>query len=520
MLKSSFIWLSYAIESSKNYHRIKRKTYQILEDNSYPYKKYFDVFMIILVITTVAGLLYEVNHTPPKSLLIIEDIAMGVFILEWFGRLWVNGTVHTKVIKADAHSKLIGTPFPLKSVLWSITKEKFDFIFSPLSIIDLLSILPYYRPLRILRIFMFFRLFKLLRYTNSISQLVTIFVERKFDFLTLLILFAFIVFTGASALYVYEGHSGINEKMNNFFDALYWAVITVATVGYGDISPMSIEGKVITIFLVMGGFIVLAFGNAIITAAMLHKLKSIKETHSLTTIYKLKRFHVVCGFSKSARVLCKELKKQKEPFVVIDKLPKESLNLQDYELDYIFIQEDASSQRLIERIFFNNKIKSLIAMSNNDAVNISILLNAKSIKEGVHLMSIVNHSKNENKLRLAGAKETIKINNLSAFVGAGYIKHPIAFEAVERILIEDKKLTIDEINCKNIYDIDNIKLKDINFKRFKIMFLGISKINLEFVFNPSKETALENSDILIVIGHETSIKEFTLYLSKLKEKRK
>lgn len=518
MVKELIVKFSYALEASKSYHRIKRKTYEILEDHNYKNKKYFDILMIFLVLVTVVALLYEVNHTPPFIIIIIEDIAIGIFILEWLMRLWVSGNMHNKIIKSHSQAKLIEANFKLRVVIWHIFKEKLDFIFSPMSIIDLLAILPYYRPLRILRIFMLFRLFKVLRYTNSISQLGTIFIERKFDFLTLLILFVLVVFAGASALYVYEGHSNTNDKIGSFFDAIYWAVMTVATVGYGDISPVTQEGRVATIFLVACGFIVLAFGNAIITSAMLYKLETIKESNSLKTLSKLKKFHVICGFSKSARILCRELKKLNEPFIIIDKLPPIELKLQEDELGYKFIHGEASSHRLIEQIFFKNKVKSLIAMSNNDAVNTSIVLNAKSIKPHLELISIVNLSKNEPKLRLAGATKTIMINNLSAYVGAGYIRHPIAFEAVERLLVEDRRLVIDTIDMEDISFKEVIRILDMNFKKFKIILIGISNGN-DFRFNPPRETSLLKNDVLILVGYESSIKEFRLYLHRFGGKK-
>ncbi|KIM05547.1 MAG: hypothetical protein KN64_03450 [Sulfurovum sp. AS07-7] len=517
MVKELIVKFSYALEASKSYHRIKRKIYQILEDQNYKNKKYFDIFMIFLVISTVASMLYTVNHKPHFIMTMIENIAIGIFILEWFLRLWVNGNMHNKIIKAHSQAKLIQLDFKLRVVIWHIFKEKLDFIFSPMSIIDILAILPYYRPLRILRIFMLFRLFKVLRYTNSISQLGTIFIERKFDFLTLLILFVFVVFVGSSVLYVYEGHD-TNDKIGNFFDAIYWAVITVTTVGYGDISPVTQEGRVATIFLVISGFIVLAFGNAIITSAMLQKLESIKENNSLKTLSKLKDFHVICGFSKSARILCRELKTINEPFIIIDKLPPTELKLQEDELGYKFIHGEASSHRLIEQIFFKNKVKSLIAMSNNDAVNTSILLNAKSIKPHLELISIVNVSKNEPKLRLAGATKTIMINNLSAYVCAGYIRHPIAFEAVERLLVEDRRLVIDTIDMEDISFKEVIRILDMNFKKFKIILIGISNGN-DFRFNPQRETSLLKNDVLIVVGYESSIKEFRLYLHRFGGKK-
>jgi len=126
--------------------------------------------MIILVVSSVSVLLYEVEHPTTKWAVIFENFVVTVFISEYLLRGWIYSDIHSSIIKHHENSEYLGTPFHLHKILGQIIATKLGYIFSPSAIIDLLAILPSYRPLRILRIFLIFRLFKLFRYSQSIQM--------------------------------------------------------------------------------------------------------------------------------------------------------------------------------------------------------------------------------------------------------------------------------------------------------------------------------------------------------------
>lgn len=277
-MKNRIVSAFYRLDASPTYTTFKKFTKNILENNHYKYKKYFDFCMIFLVLSTIGILIYEVNHHKITFLITYEYFAIIVFLFEWLGRLWVYSDIRKTVITDYEESLFLARKYKLSKSLKKALKEKINFIISPLSIIDLLAILPAYRPLRVLRIFLLFRLFKILRYTSSLKEFLNIFIERKFELYTLVILTGIVLFFGSTIIFVYEGPEGVNDKINHYFDAVYWALITISTVGYGDIVPITPEGKLVTLVLITNGFLVIAFSTSIVTTALSERMETIKKT--------------------------------------------------------------------------------------------------------------------------------------------------------------------------------------------------------------------------------------------------
>ncbi|MEA3289490.1 MAG: NAD-binding protein [Campylobacterota bacterium] len=518
-MKNIIIDLAYKLEASKRYYNTKHFCYELLEDNNSPKKKYFDFFMIFLVLSTIAILIYEVNHKTLPWLDRYETTAIIIFIIEWLGRLWVSSHMRHKVIEDYEKSQLLNRPFYLKPTLKKIIKKKFAFIFSPLSIIDLLAILPYYRPLRILRILLLFRLFKILRYTNSIKQFTDVFEEKRFEFITLGIMFLMAVVFGSTMIFIYEG-AGLNPNINNYFDAVYWSVITISTVGFGDISPVTIQGKVATLFLVIIGISVIAFFTSIVTTALNSKLNAIKEEKVIGQANTLNNFIIICGFGRMGQALANEFLSMKQKFIIIDK--NEDLSLHSHTQKFLSIKGDATDPNLLNSININKKAYAIVALTDNDAVNLSIILTARSINPSIKIIARANEKSSKDKFYIAGANDVIMSNEISALIAAEYIGQPVAFEAIDDILLNTEGAVMDEIEIlENSSYIDH-KLNTIDFSEFNLTLLGIVDAHnrKKFTFNPKADQyTIKQRDILIVIGYKESIINFKVELLSSEPKR-
>jgi voltage-gated potassium channel len=475
--------------------------------------------MIFLVLSTVAILIYEVNHELLPWLDTYETIAIIIFIIEWLSRLWISSDSHKHIIQDYEKSQLRNQTYLLSSSLSKILKEKISFIISPMSIIDLLAILPYYRPLRILRILMLFRLFKILRYTNSIKQFRHVFIEKKFEFLTLAIMFLMAVVFGSTIIFIYEG-AGVNPNIHNYFDAIYWSVITISTVGFGDISPVTIQGRIATLFLVVGGMGVIAFSTSIVTTALNEKLLILKEEKAIGEANSLKDFIIICGFGRMGKVLSQEFEKINQSFIIIDKEDDTFKHSDNQKL--LTVKGDATDSSLLESIGINSgRASTIIAITDNDAVNLSIILTARSLNENIRIIARANDVKVKTKLILAGASEVILANEITALVASEYIGQPVAFEAIDDILLNSEDAIMDEIEILEKSNFIGYHLKDINLDKFNITLIGVIQANnkMEFLFNPKKDTyQIEEKDIFIVIGHKDSITQLKIDLHSSKPK--
>jgi voltage-gated potassium channel len=512
MIEKYILKFAYFLERSDRYYNVKHFVYQFLEDPHSKKKKYFDFFMIFLVLSTIGILIYEVNHPPLPALNDYEIIAVGVFILEWLGRFWVISHSHKQIIKDYEKSQLINQPFELKKSIKKIIKIKLNFIFSPMSIIDLMAILPSYRPLRILRILMLFRIFKLLRYANSIKQFSDVFIEKKFEFFTLSIMFMMAIAFGSTIIFLYEG-SGVNDHIHSFFDAVYWAVITISTVGFGDISPVTIQGRIATIFLVIGGLSVIAFFTSIVTTALGEKIIALKEEKIIGEANSLKNFIIICGYGQMGKALAKEFLSIKQAFIVIDY--NNDMLVHATEQQILSIKGDATDPDFLSNVGINKGASSIIALTNDDAVNLSIVLTARALNQNINIIARANDTNIEDKLSLAGANHVIAANDIASLIATEYIGQPIAFNAIDDILLDNEGAVMTEVDIVENSPYIGKKLDIIDFENYNFTLIGIiqSTKNNSFKFNPHKDQyIIQPKDIFIVIGYEEVIAKFKVDL--------
>ena len=515
-LKERILSFAYLLASSRRYKKIKGKVNTILNDSSSVEKRYFDYFMIFLVLSTIMILILEIKNDLPDWVYYFEAFAVFVFIIEWLGRLWVASDAHLDIIDVQENAE-----FEKKDITaWMLIKpalvKKGKFIISPMSIIDLLAILPSYRALRFLRFLLLFRLFKVFRYTENINYLLRVFVEKRFEFFSLIIIFGFMVFFASTVIYIFEG-TGENPNINSFYDAIYWAVVTITTVGFGDISPVTPEGRFVTIFLIIGGVTAISFMTSIITTAMAEKLELMKSNQVFYQISKLKNFIVICGYGKMGKVLADELRLSGETVVVIDPLADEIVQAQKD--GFYALHADASDIDLLTQLNLKGRVKYFVALTNDDAINLSIILSVKTISEDIVLFSRAVEKNARDKLLLAGAKEVVFPYESAAIAAYEHLGQPVAFSAIDEILHEYIQPVIDEIEITKEMHVVGKDLRRIGIKKYRLKLLGVvrQRENNRFYFHPKKEifhVALE--DILIVIGTSEDITAFKLHLHEEK----
>ena len=495
-----------ALSHSHRYKRVKHSIKDILDNPANPWKKYFDISIIFIILSSVFIMIYEVKHPLPAWMDFYDIyIVSFIFLVEYILRLWVYSDMTSDLIEEYEKSHFLGSKFKLWPALLKGLRKKLEFMVTPAAIIDLLAILPAYRPLRVLRIFVLFRFLKLLRYTRSINQFVEVLSNKKFELLTLLFLLIFVMMTGAIAIYVLEDTH--NPNINSMFDAIYWSLVTISTVGYGDISPVSDMGRVIAMIIILFGIAMISFATSVIVSAFSEKLHKLKEERVVDDINKSEEFLIICGYGQMTKMFFRQSDASKYKYIILEKDPK---RVQDAIRDgYSAIEEDASRYETLKRFNTENSKVTVLCMTHNDIENIYITLNAKHISPKIKVVTRAGDESIVNKYKRAGADHVLLPNETASTMMSVAITRPTMYKAIDAILTGKNKAMLDEILVHTYSSLVGKRLKDIDFRHFKLVLIGIQNSkNMEFIFNPSPETIINNKDILLIMGDKRSIQYF------------
>ena len=155
-----------------------------------------------------------------------------------------------------------------------VADSKLKFIFSFFGIVDFLAILPFYlsfgidlRSLRLLRMFRLFRLFKLVRYNKAIKHFVNAMKLAKEQIILFLIITIMLIYFAAVGIYYFENEAQ-PEHFSSIFSSLWWSIVTLTTVGYGDVYPITVGGRIFTFFILMIGLGIVAIPTGIISSSL------------------------------------------------------------------------------------------------------------------------------------------------------------------------------------------------------------------------------------------------------------
>ncbi len=504
---------SYYLESSSRYKAVKGFFNNLLNNDDYRYKKYFDIFMVFIILSSVIILVVDVREHVAYWLEWYDlYVVTVIFIVEYILRLWVHDDMHKVVIRHYEEAEFFDKPFSFKETIKEIVAVKWEYMTSIAAIIDLVAILPSYREIRVLRVFVLFRAFKMLRYSKSLLQFFEILRNKKIELYALFLLLAFFTLIASIMIYVFEG-AGQNPNIHSLFDAIYWAVVTVTTVGYGDITPVTHEGRFISILVIITGLGAITFLTSIIVSAFSEKLPEIKQTRVLNQVAKTKELNLVCGYGKIGQIVSEKLRKQGEKILVIemddDKVQKAEL------AGFKVLRADATKSETLLKLKFCENVKSVIAVTHDDIINVFITINARSLCKSVEIIARCSEKSVATKLKLAGANHLIMPEEIAGLLGAVYIGQPVAFDALQAILTRKKSARIDEVEVKKGSFLDGGTIGDFDFSAARLVLLAVLKpLSLEekmshyVIFNPPEETPLHAHDILVVLGYTVSIADF------------
>lgn len=244
---------------------IKKYIYEVIQPAAQGSiaSKVFDFFIMALILFSVASVFimtFQVSKKTSDILTCIEEWSLVVFSIEYLLRIWTADYLYPKDGKI---------------------KSRFKYIVSGMAIIDLISILPFFLPMflpvsligvRAFRLVRLLRIFKLNRYSSALSSIGEVFRKKSQEMIAS-IFFVFILLVIASLLIYYAEHEAQPKQFANAFSGLWWAVATLTTVGYGDIYPVTVLGKILGAIIAIMGIGIVAVPTGILSAGFVEILE-------------------------------------------------------------------------------------------------------------------------------------------------------------------------------------------------------------------------------------------------------
>ena len=293
----------------------------------------------------------------------------------------------------------------------------------------------------------------------------------------------------------------------SFWDAFYMTVTTVATVGFGEVHPLSFAGQLFTVVLIFLGvgtaFYTVTLLATIIVEGGLHR--RFEQRRVVRMLQDIREHFIVCGYGRIGGMIAQDLHQQGVPFVILERNPERVREASNR--GWLAIEADASREEVLARAGIH-RARGLIAAVGTDAENVFTVLTARVMRPDMFIIARVESDDAEHKLRRAGADRVISPYQ----IGANHIVQTALRPAVvdfvhlatssERLDLSMEQVHIHE---KSALAGKTIVEADIR-QKFGVIIVGIKRAGGAMEFNPPAEALMQAGDELVVLGETESVK--------------
>jgi len=301
---------------------------------------------------------------------------------------------------------------------------------------------------------------------------------------------------------------------DSFLNALYMTVITVSTVGFGEIHKLSDGGKVFTIFLIISSFTTYAYALTTISTHFFEgQLQFFLTGYKSKTIKKMQDHVIVCGYGRNGHQVVKELQAQGQSCIVVDSDPK---SVSEEKGKLLFVVGDATQDEVLLKA--NIKFaKSLITTLPMDADNLYVVLTARSLNPGMNIISRGAIGSSEKKLRMAGVDSVVMPESVGGTHMADLVTRPDIIEFMEHVSVHSEDPTmLEEIVCPELPDkVKSKTIYEIGIRRKTgANIIGYKTTDGRFILNPTADTRVIPGSKLFVLGTPEQIADMKEILSE------
>ncbi|TXB63188.1 potassium channel family protein [Phaeodactylibacter luteus] len=306
-------------------------------------------------------------------------------------------------------------------------------------------------------------------------------------------------------------------------DAFYMTMITISTVGFTEVQPLSTAGRLFTSFIILLNIGIFAYALAVFTYYVIQGeiFKTMHTNHINTSIQKLSQHVILCGYGKYGREIAEHFTKHEVPFVVIDQDDGKIEELQKSADRILYLHDDATHDEVLLKANIN-EAAALISALPDDSDNVFVVLSARQLSPALNIISRAKDFRSQKKLLMAGANHVVMPEQIGGFYMATLISKPGAVEFFSFITNEYRSdIGFEEVDYEDLpLHCRGKSLRELHLRRQTgSNIIGYKAPDGHYEVNPAPDTILQPGASFIVLGNKQQLQSLLRYLQELKAGR-
>jgi len=300
----------------------------------------------------------------------------------------------------------------------------------------------------------------------------------------------------------------------SFTDAVYMTVITLSTVGYGEVQRLSPTGRIFTIVvIILGVGFVFYLAGSIIQFMVEGRIREILGRRKLEKKIRGQKGHyIICGYGRVGSSICEALGSKPIGIVVIERDPARVAKLN--ERNILHVAGEATDEENLIRANVQ-QARGLIAALKTDSDNVYVILSARQLNSDLFIMARSGEERSERKLIAAGADKVVCPYSMGAHRMAQTILRPTVTDFLELTLMDTTRdIQMEEMPVYPSSKLIDVALQDSGIrKELDLIIVAVKKAQGNMLFNPSSQTRLEAGDTVIAIGEKQNLERLETLLN-------